>query len=48
MWFGLVQDKYTPLHKAAMNGHSESVQLLLTVKSNINAANDVSDSLVQI
>merc|ERR1712166_699534 len=29
--------KYTLLHNAAMNGHSESVQLLLTAKANLNA-----------
>ena len=45
---GLVQLKFTPLHMAAMNGHSESVQLLLTAKSNINAEDRVSDSLLQI
>ena len=46
VWIGA--DKDTPLHMAAMNGHSESVQLLLTAKSNINAENTVSDSLLQI
>merc|ERR1712166_1001797 len=29
--------KYTLLHNAAMNGHSESVQLLITAKANLNA-----------
>merc|ERR1712086_600515 len=29
--------KYTLLHNAAMNGHSESVQLLLTANPNLNA-----------
>ena len=38
------QTKYTPLHYAAVNGHSESVQLLLTAKANPNAVNPVSDS----
>merc|ERR1712166_65755 len=32
--------KYTLLHNAAMNGHSESVQLLLTARANPNAANN--------
>ena len=45
---GLVQERYTPLHMAAMNGHSESVQLLLTAKGNINAETKVNDSLLQI
>ena len=40
----LPQYKATPLHEAAVNGHSESVQLLLTAKANANAANTVSDS----
>ena len=44
----MVQNKYTPLHKAALYGHSESVQLLLTAKSNIKAEDTVSDSLLQI
>jgi ankyrin repeat protein len=48
VFFGSVQYKYTPLHMAAMDGHIESVQLLLIVKSNINAENTVSDSLLQI
>ena len=48
MWFGLVQKKQNPLHMAAMNGDSESVQLLLTAKSNINAEDRVSASLLQI
>merc|ERR1712166_273351 len=29
--------KYTLLHNAAMNGHSESVQLLITAKASLNA-----------
>ena len=33
----MVQRKYTPLHWAAMNEHSESVQLLLAAKGNVNA-----------
>ena len=33
------QGKYTPLHKAAMNGRNESVQLLLIAKANPNAEN---------
>ena len=33
---------------ATNNGHSESVQLLLTAKSNIHAEDTVSDSLLQI
>ena len=45
---GLMQDKATPLHWAAYNGHSESVQLLLTAKSNVNSENEVSHSLLQI
>ena len=45
---GLMQDKSTPLHKAAEYGRSESVQLLLTAKGNVNAENSVSDSLLQI
>ena len=45
---GLVQLKFTPLHWAAEHEHSESVQLLLAVKSNINAEDTVSDSLLQI
>ena len=48
MWFGLVQNKWTPLHKAAVYGHNESMQLLLTAKGNANAENNVSDSLPQI
>merc|ERR1712166_324176 len=32
--------KYTLLHNAAMNGHSESVQLLLTANPNLNAADN--------
>ena len=48
MWFKLVQDKETPLHMAARYGNSESVQLLLTAKSNIHAEDRVSDSLLQI
>ena len=48
MWFGLVQDKETPLHYAAEYGNSESVQLLLTAKGNIHAENKVSDSLLQM
>ena len=48
MWFGLVQRKDTPLHKAAEDGRRESVQLLLTAKGNANAEADVSDSLLQI
>ena len=48
MWFGLVQDKDTPLHYAAKYGVSESVQLLLTAKGNANAEAAVSDSLLQI
>ena len=43
-----MQDEETPLHYAAINGHSESVQLLLTAKGNINAEDTVSDSLLQI
>jgi ankyrin repeat protein len=42
VWFGLVQYKYTPLHCAAENGDSESVQLLLAADSNPNVANSVS------
>ena len=37
------QIKYTPLHDAALKGHTESVQLLLTAKANPNAVNNVSD-----
>ena len=37
------QNKRTPLHWAAENGHIESVQLLLTAKANANAADSVSD-----
>ena len=48
MWCGLVQDKWTPLHMAAMYGDSESVQLLLTAKGNVHAENPVSDALLQI
>ena len=44
----MVQDKETPLHMAAGYGNSESVQLLLTAKSNIHAEDRVSDSLLQI
>ena len=40
--------KRTPLHSTAMNGHSETVQLLLTAKSNIRAKDRVSDSLLKI
>ena len=47
-WFGLVQGKLTPLHWATNNGHSESVQLLLTAKGNIHAESTVSDSVLQI
>ena len=39
-----MQDKYTPLHRAAKYGNSETVQLLLTAKSNVNAGNCVSTS----
>ena len=35
------QDKSTPLHKAAWKGDSESVQLLLVAKGNVNAENMV-------
>ena len=45
---GLMQDKSTPLHKAAAYGHSESVQLLLTAKGNIHAEDWVSASFLQI
>ena len=42
----MVQYKENPLHKAAWKGDSESVQLLLTAKGNVNAEeNSVSDSL---
>ena len=44
----MVQDKYTPLHLAAMNGHSETVQLLLTAKGNVNAEDRVSASFLRI
>ena len=45
MWGGwLLQGKYTPLHNAASNGHSEAVQLLLTADSDPNAQNNVSAS----
>ena len=44
----MVQYKSTPLHMAAMKGHSESVQLLLAAKSNVNAEERVNDSLLQI
>ena len=44
----MVQNKWTPLHKAAWKGHSESVQLLLAAKGNANAENWVSYSLLQI
>ena len=40
-----MQGKETPLHEAAYNGHSESVQLLLAAKGNVNAEDSVSDSL---
>ena len=43
MWRGLVQAKCTPLHLAAMNAHSEAVQLLLSAKGNANAEDVVSD-----
>ena len=43
-----MQGKVTPLHYAANNGHSESVQLLLIAKGNIHAENTVSDSVLQI
>ena len=36
-----VQFMETPLHYAAQNGHSESVQLLLTAKGNVNAEDEV-------
>ena len=39
----LLQYDKTPLHSAAMNGHSEAVQLLLTAKANANAEDLVSD-----
>ena len=38
----MVQDKSTPLHWAAYNGNSESVQLLLAADSDPNAETDVS------
>ena len=38
-----MQGKYTPLHRAASYGHSESVQLLLAAKGNVNAENMVSE-----
>ena len=41
---GLVQRKSTPLHHAAKHGHSESVQLLLAAKGNVNAKGYVSAS----
>merc|ERR1712086_1157312 len=34
----------TPLHSAAQNGHSESVQLLLTAKGNIHAENEYKET----
>ena len=40
------QTKYTPLHFAAMNGHSEAVQLLLTAKANADAETSVNDCLL--
>ena len=43
-----MQKKETPLHYAAQNGHSESVQLLLAAKSNIHAEAAVSYSLLEI
>lgn len=33
------QDKETPLHNAALQGHNESVHLLLSAKGNPNAEN---------
>ena len=42
MWFGLVQNKSTPLHWAAMEGHSDTVQLLLAADSNPNVQDIVS------
>ena len=37
------QYKNTPLHKAAREGHSEAVQLLLTAKANTDAETTVND-----
>ena len=39
----LPQTKYTPLHNAAREGHNEAVQLLLTAKADVDAADSVSD-----
>ena len=38
-----LQNKSTPLHFAAANGHSGAVQLLLTAKANPKAETSVSD-----
>ena len=40
-----LQDKYTPLHWAALNGETDTVEALLRHKANIEAKNKVSDTL---
>ena len=40
----ILQDKYTPLHWAAMHGHAAVCQVLVTAGSEVNAANSVSTS----
>ena len=40
-----LQRKYTPLHKAALNGKTDTVEALLEHKANIEAKSRVSDTL---
>jgi ankyrin repeat protein len=37
-----VQDGHTPLHNAAMNGHTSTVEALLAAKADVNSQSDVS------